>query len=218
MKKLVIFDVDGTILNTIPTISYHVNSSLEHFGLKKLDESQYRYILGYGSYYLINEAIKLSKGEYLEKNEVEEVLNYYDKLYRDNPLYLTESYDGIEDLFRELKKRGYLLACYSNKQHGVLTKVIDQFYNENWFEYVLGQKKGMIGKPDPKGLYDILEHLNISKEEAILIGDTEVDINTGKNAGVYTIACTWGFRTKEDLEKLSPNAIIGEAKEVLNYL
>lgn len=218
MKKLIIFDVDGTILDTIPTISYHVNRALEKFSFKALREDQYTYILGYGPRYLIDQALFLSTGKRQDESLIEEVLTYYDKSYGEDPIYLTKPYGGINELLLDLKERGYLLSLFSNKQDGVLKSIIKEIYGEDFFDFILGKRPDLKRKPNGEGLIYILDSLKVKREDAILIGDTEVDIKTGKNANVFTLACTWGFRTREDLEKEKADGIIDGVSEILEYI
>ena len=218
MKKIVIFDVDGTIINTLPTISYHVNTALKEHGFDPIEENRYRYILGYGADYLIDEALKMSTGESQDEEIKNKVLETYNGYYRAQPIYLTEPYEGIKDVLSTLKEKGYYTACFSNKAHYILEGVISEFFGDNVFDVVLGEKEGVNVKPDPQGLFNILDSLGLDKDEAIFIGDTEVDIKTGENAGVFTIGVTWGFRSYEDIKDLSADVIIDEVKDILEYI
>lgn len=217
-KKIIVFDVDGTLLNTIPTIAYHTNRALKEFGYRELEINDYRYILGYGAHFLIENAIKIASGEKKTEEEIQRVLKVYDKYYREDPIYLTKPYDGIEDVLNEIKERDYLLACFSNKQHHVLVDVIEKVFGKDTFDYVLGQKDGIKPKPDPSGLNSILSYANLDKKDAVFIGDTEVDVNTGVNGGVYTIAVAWGFRTYNDLKDLNYDVLIKNTKEILENI
>lgn len=218
MVKGVIFDVDGTLLNTVPTIAFHVNRALKECGYRTLEVQDYNHILGYGARYLIDHALQLSSGEKKSAEEVKRVMDIYNGYYISDPLYLTKPYDGIVDVIKELKDRGVKIACFSNKTHSILLEVIGQMFGEGEFDEVLGQVDGVKEKPDPTGMYNIMDKLGLDKSEVIFVGDTEVDIKTGTNAGTFTLAVTWGFRDREEIEGLGEDAIIDDAREIPNFL
>lgn len=191
-------------------------------GFYRVDDREYfREILGYGSAYLIEKALIFPYNHIYDKNLTDEILAYYLKRYNENPSYLTKPYDGIVELLKKLKEKGYTLVAYSNKPDDVLQGVIRDILGEDIFDYSLGFVKGAKGKPDPSVLLEILEKFDVEPKEAIYIGDSEVDIETGKNANVKTIAVSWGFRNREFLESNSPDYLVDsveELKEILESL
>ena len=213
--KLLAFDVDGTVLDTLDSIIHHVNESLHENGFYRVDDREYfKKILGYGSKYLIEKALIFPYNHIYDKNLTDEILEYYMKRYEKEPSYLTKPYPGMKELLVKLKEEGYILVAYSNKPHDVLIKVMSDIFEEGLFDEIEGIKSGAPTKPDPTVLNDIIEKYGVTKEEACYIGDSDVDMATAKNAGVHAIAVTWGFRTREQLEELKPEFIVDNAEEL----
>lgn len=213
--KLIAFDVDGTILDTLDTIIHHVNESLHENGFYRIDDKDYvRKALGYGSRFLIEKALIFPYNHIYDKNLTQEILEYYTKRYNSDPTYLTKPYEGILDLLNYIKSKDYILVAYSNKPDVVLQPLIKELFDENLFDLILGYKEGYKSKPDPTVLNEILDRMNISKEEAVYIGDSEVDMETGYNAKVKTIAVTWGFRDRDFLEKTTADYIVDNTEEL----
>ncbi|MDO4594240.1 MAG: HAD family hydrolase [Tissierellia bacterium] len=208
-----IFDVDGTILDTVNSIQYHANKTFKKYNLGSLEREDYERFLGNGAKYMIDKALD-KLGEFnLEKRE--EILKIYNKSYDQNPSYLTKAYPKIKEVLKKLKEENTLVA-FSNKPHSTLTKVIKDVFGEDLFDYVLGQSDRYKRKPSPEGIYIIKDRFRVNSDEILYFGDSEVDILCGKNAGVFTIACSWGFRDRKFLEKQNADLIIDDAKEILN--
>lgn len=220
--KLLAFDVDGTILDTLDTIIYHVNESLHENGFYRIDDREYfRKILGYGSEYLIEKSLIFPYNHIYDKNLTKEILEYYTNRYNNDPSHLTKPYEGIIKLLEELKEEGYILVAYSNKPDSVLQPLMKEIFGDNIFDYVIGNKEEYPAKPDKTVLTMILDRFNVSKDEALYIGDSEVDVNTGKNTGLKTIAVTWGFRDKDFLEETGCDYIVenmDELKETIDKM
>lgn len=213
--KVISFDVDGTILDTLETIFYYVNETLTANGFYKVDDKEYiRKALGYGSFYLIEQALIFPYNHFYDKNVTKEVLEDYLKKYNEDSSYLTKPYEGVRELLKKLKEEGYTLIAYSNKPDVVLRPLLDEKFGKNAFDYVLGQVDGQPSKPNPKVLLEILEKFNVKKEDAVYIGDSDVDVETAKNAGLKMIAVTWGFRSREFLEKTEADYIVDNIKEL----
>lgn len=213
--KLLVFDVDGTVLDTLDSIIHHVNESLHENGFYRVDDKEYfREILGYGSRYLIEKALIFPYNHIYDKNLTTEILDHYLERYNNNPSHLTDAFEGMKELLSDLKEEGYILVAYSNKPDSVLQKVIKEVLPENTFDFVTGIKSDMPSKPHPGALEDILKDFNVSKEDAIYIGDSEVDVQTAQNAGVRSIAVTWGFRDREFLEEQKPDYIVDSMDEL----
>ncbi len=217
MSKAVIFDADGTILDTITTISYYVNETLKEFGHRTIEEEKYNYFLGYGARHLVEEALK-EVGAPLDEDYIERVLDRYNEKYNANTSYLTTAFDGVEELLEELRKRDCKLAVLSNKPDPTLQLVVDEIFPKGSFDLAMGQMENVAKKPDPAGVYLILEKLGIDRTDTYFIGDTEVDIETGKNAQVKTIGVTWGFRTEEEVRREKPDYLAKEVSEILDII
>lgn len=220
--KLIAFDVDGTLLNTFDTIFHHLNESLTENGFYKIDEPEYvRKALGYGSYYLIEQALIFHYNHFYDKQVTEQMLKYYTDRYNSEPSYLTKPYEGVIDLLNQLKEEGYTLAAYSNKPDSVLQGVMADIFEEGLFDYIEGAKADTPVKPDPTALNRIVEKFGLEKDEVLYIGDSEVDINTAKNAGIKVMAVSWGFRDKPFLEEQNPDFLVddaNQAKEIIDSL
>ena len=215
MKKLCVFDLDGTLMNTIPAISYFGNSALAKFGFPEIEPNRYKLLVGNGRDLLIHRMLQES-GDDTEEN-YNNVGKAYDDAYEADPLYKTAPYDGVLDLLDTLKENGFTLAVLSNKPDNVTQDVVRLFFGER-FDVIAGQKKGVAPKPDPAGVYAILSELNMTAEESYFIGDTYVDISTGKNAGIESIGVLWGFRDRDELEGAGADHIVARAEEILDII
>lgn len=219
MKKLIAFDVDGTVLDTLDTIIHHVNESLHENGFYRVDDREYfREVLGYGASYLIEKALIFPYNHIYDKNLTEEVTAYYTNRYKNNPDYLTKPFDGMVELLQDLKERGHILVAYSNKPDKVLQATMSKLMTEGLFDFVTGLTDGMKSKPDPSELEKIMKEFNVTKEEVCYVGDSEVDIETAKNIGVTSVAVTWGFKNRDFLETYNPDHFadtMDELREVL---
>lgn len=197
MKKLIIFDLDGTLLDTIPDILITLNASLKKFGLKTLTNEEILFKVGYGARRLVELAVGDINGEEFEKI-------YADYCIRlancDNSF--TKIYDGLDVCLKALKNDGYKLAIVSNKPDDAVQVVYkDKLFNYG-FDFVIGNRPGEFNpKPDKSCVEYCLNKVGVSKEEAIYVGDSEVDVQTFINADIDGIAVLWGFRSKEILEK-----------------
>ena len=217
MSKAVIFDADGTILDTITTISYYVNETLKEFDHSTIEEQRYNYLLGYGANHLIKEALR-EVGAPLDDAYVEKVLNRYNEKYNANTSYLTKAFDGVDELLVKLRKKDCKLAVLSNKPDPTLQLVVEEIFGQGIFDIAMGQMENIRKKPDPEGVNLILEKLGIDRTDTYFIGDTEVDIETGKNAQVKTIGVTWGFRTEEEVIREKPDYLAREVSEILDII
>ena len=212
--KLIAFDVDGTILDTLDSIIHVLNETLYANGFYKVDDKEYiRKALGYGSYYLIEQALIFPYNHFYDKNVTKQVLQDYLKRYMADDASLTKPYEGVVDLIKELKEEGYKVIAYSNKPDSVLKPLMKEKFGDV-FDDVLGQVEGQAPKPNPEILLNMLDRIGISKDDAVYIGDSDVDVETARNAGMKMIAVTWGFRDRDFLEKLNPDYIVDNTKEL----
>lgn len=213
--KLCIFDLDGTLLNTLSTISYFGNCALSYFGFDKIPENEYKSFVGDGADTLLRKMLTYSAKN---DNDTQKVRKYYDKLYESSPSHLTQIYQGIPSLISNLLENNILLAVNSNKPDDMARAVISEIFPKQTFSLILGQREHIPKKPDPCAVFEILNTHDIQKDECVYIGDSEIDIQTAKNAGVTSIAATWGFRQSELLIKESPDYIIDSPLELLEII
>ena len=215
MKKLIIFDLDGTLLNTIADLAMATNHALQQLGYPTHDTDTYRFFVGNG----INKLLERSLPE-AEKNEANVMrlrshfLPFYDKHNAD----LSTPYPGIPELLQTLQLKGMKIAVASNKYQSATVKLILHYFPNIQFVEVLGQREGIPVKPDPSIVFDILRKAEVDKEEVLYVGDSNVDMQTALNAGVDAIGVSWGFRPRTELEAFHPLAVIDKADELLNYL
>ncbi|VEU82394.1 HAD family hydrolase [Acholeplasma hippikon] len=210
MINTILFDLDGTILDTLMDLTNAVNHTLRKFGYKERTAKQVRSFLGNGAKQLI---LKSLDGD---ESQLDEVLSYYMPYYEANSECLTKPYEGIEELLKKLK-HNYKLGVVSNKHQKAVEKIIEKYF-PNIFDVVIGEQQGVPKKPAPDMLFNALKGLNANIENTIFIGDSEVDIQTGKNAGMDVIAVAWGFRDKDELIDHEPNYLIDEVNDILLLL
>lgn len=216
MIRACIFDLDGTLLNTLTTIAHYGNESLTAFGLPPIAEDRYRYLIGDGAKVLV-ERMLCEVGA--DKSALfAPVYADYIARYDREPLYLTRVYDGILELLRALKKRGVLTAVLSNKPHSATCAVVDAFFDKGTFHCCYGQREGVPVKPDPTALLAVMAELGAAPEECLYIGDTAVDMKTGRGAGAKTVGVLWGFRDRAELAEHGAGTIVEQAEQILHLL
>lgn len=211
-----IFDLDGTLGDTLDSLVYSVDKTLKEMQLPAITEDQCRSFVGNGARYLIERALEAAGDE--NHSRIEEGMEVYRRVFDENCTYHLQPYEGIPELLSSLKDRGIKLAVLSNKPHRQTVKVVHAMCGDEVFDHIQGQKDEIPRKPDPAGVNYTLKQLGISKEECLYIGDSEVDIATGKNAGTKTIGVSWGFREKEELKAAGAEYIIDKAEELLQFL
>lgn len=213
MIQACIFDLDGTLANTLDSLEYFGNTALLENGYPCAEKEKYKTFIGDGADMLIRRMLADVAGEYTEE-EVMRVRKSYDKLYAATPLYLTTIYDGIQELLQMLKENGIKCAVLSNKPHDMTKMVVRSFFGEDTFDIVRGQQAGVEKKPSPQGAQIIAEKWKIPPEEILYIGDTNVDMQTGKGANMVTIGVLWGFRDRKELEESSAQYIVETPAEI----
>lgn len=216
MKKLVIFDLDGTLTNTLKSIQKSANMALEAFGFAPYEVDRYRYFVGNGSAELIRQCL-IHDGD-VKLAHFDEVMGKYEEVFEKYCMYEVKPYDGILELIGALKERGFLLAVNSNKPQAQTEDVISSVFGNGVFDMVVGQVDDRPRKPAPDGVNFILSKLGLTQDEAVYLGDTSIDMQTGKSAGVLTVGALWGFRDREELEEYHADAIIESPMDLLNYV
>lgn len=216
MIKYAIFDLDGTLLDTIKTITYYVNLVLKRENIREISEDECKYFVGNGAKLLIKRALESRKIS--DEAVFSRVYEEYNREYNLNTLYLTKPYENIPELIFELKKRNVSLAVLSNKPDYATKDVIEAFFPGD-FAVVHGGREGIPLKPEPDGVFEICKELSADISEAIYVGDTNVDMQTGKRAGAKkTIGVSWGFRTREELMEYGADVIVDSPLEILEHL
>lgn len=208
--KTIIFDLDGTLINTLTDINNALNTGLNSIGVPPQSEESLRKIIGHGIFKTARKSINFEISDEQLKNIYEIFVNHYDKHYMDNSL----PYNGILDLLVNLKKK-YRLAVVTNKVQEYAENLVNKYFN-GIFDYICGAKNDKPRKPDPYLVDLTLNYLETSKEDALYIGDTEVDYQTAKNSSIRSINVTYGYRTKEELLAFDEKMEIAESFEELN--
>jgi len=212
MKKLIIFDLDGTLLNTIVDLANSVNYVLELYNFPMHEVDEYNLMVGSGVDNLLLRALPAE--ERYNKDVFQMVRHEFLKHYFANADKLTKPYAGIEKLLEKLQKNGFLLAVASNKIHEATIDVVKKFFPTINFIAVFGQRAGCPIKPDPLLVEEILQIANVQKSDTLYVGDTAIDILTAKNAGVDVVGVTWGFRPLSELQEYLPNFIANSAEDL----
>lgn len=215
MKRLIIFDLDGTLLNTIADLAQSTNHALHVLGYPTHEESAYNFMVGNGINKLFERA--LPEGEKSEENVLRvrtEFIPYYDVHNADK----SRPYPGISGLLEQLQVKGLHIAVASNKYQAATEKLIAHYFPGIRFIAVFGQREGVNVKPDPTIVEDILAITKVEKESVLYVGDSGVDMQTALNAGVTSCGVTWGFRPRTELESFHPNYIVDKAGDILSLI
>lgn len=195
MKKLIIFDLDGTLLDTLQDLQMAVNFALSKFNYPKRTLEQVRKDIGNGVAKLIERSIP---NGVLSENYAK-CLDIFKEEYHRNYNNYTHAYDGMFFVVKKLKDEGYEVTVATNKIIDLAKELLDKHY-PNLFDYIQGDVEGVKKKPHPDMINNILNHYHITKEEVLYVGDTNVDEETALNAGVNYILVTYGYRTKEEIK------------------
>lgn len=219
MKKLIIFDLDGTVLNTIGGIGSACNEMLEQYGFPVWKLSEYELFVGDGSRMLIKRALPEEKAA--DDSFVDEARDVYLKYYRANLARETRPYEGMPELLSELQRRGFTLAVASNKFDDGAKYLVPHFYPEIRWAAVEGQKPGGPLKPEPGIIGDAIRNsgaAGLDLARILYVGDCEVDIQSAERAGLDYVLCTWGFRRRAALEAAGAKYLIDTPSELVEYL
>lgn len=213
MVNTLIFDLDGTLVDSLIDLGQTTNRILTEYGFPIHEMSQYRQFVGNGATKLIEKALPSDK-----KELVQEARQRFDELYGQYCLDNTRPYTGIEELLQYLKMHGYHLAVVTNKPKDNAVKIVNHLFPDT-FSYVFGNTNFQPKKPDPCLTNLVIDLFGVKKNEVIFVGDSCVDIETANHAKVKSIGCSWGFRGKVELLKAGASFIVDrpcEIKEILN--
>ena len=216
MYKVCIFDLDGTLTDTVESLTYSVNATLSELGLSQITEEQCKAFVGSGARKLIERSLKAAGDP--ELLHVEKAMEIYGRVFKENCTYHVAPYEGIVEMLDTLKTLGIRLAVLSNKPHLQTKDVVATFFGTETFTCVQGQQEGIPRKPDPAAVFMIAKELNVATEECLYIGDSDVDMQTGNAAGVTTIGVTWGFRSREVLKENGAAYIVDKAQEIISIV
>ncbi len=212
MKHLAIFDLDGTLLNTIADLGAATNYALQANGYPQHNLEAYPMMVGNGVLRLIARALPQEHNDDATVDRMmEDFRPYYDAHLWD----LTRPYQGVADMLRRLQQEGVAIAVASNKYEAAVVRLIEHFFPEINFVAVCGSLDGVPGKPDPSIVFRILSQHPTAKDDVIYIGDSAVDMETARRAGVESVGVTWGFRPESELAAAYANHIITDIADLL---
>ena len=190
-RKIVIFDMDGTVLDTLEDLKNGLNFALRTCGYPERSREEVRSFVGNGAKKLIERGVPAGTG----REEQRRV------------------YPGIPQALERLKNEGFLLAVLSNKPHAAVELLCEKYF-KNTFDFALGQREGIPHKPAPDGIFEILSFAGVKKENALYVGDSDVDIQTARNAGIFGIAVDWGFRDRAVLQEALPDLLLSDPTQL----
>ncbi|MCP5005469.1 MAG: HAD family hydrolase [Planctomycetes bacterium] len=211
----VIFDLDGTLLNTLEDLTNSMNRVLVQNGFPTHESDDYRYFVGDGALDLVNRALPI--GKRIDRI-ITQCLEAFRTDYKQNWNISSAPYEGIPEMLDALKERKVKMAILSNKPHEHTKRCVEALLSKWDFDIVLGQRSGVPRKPDPIGAFEVAEHINVSPSEFLYLGDTDVDMKTSVAAGMFPVGALWGFRTSEELKMSGAKALISHPLEILPLL
>lgn len=215
MIKACIFDLDGTLADTLESMAYTANELMEIFGLKKLPADNFRYYSGEGADMLMRRVLRDAGDP--ELHFLQEGRKMYREKFNKNPMYHVRHYPGMPETISALKKMKIKLAVCTNKPHEAAVKVIQTMFGDD-FELVLGQLEGRKPKPDPESAVLAAKSLGVNPDECMYIGDTGTDMQTGKNAGMFTVGALWGFRDRMELMENGADDLAETPEDILDFI
>lgn len=216
MIKAVIFDMDGTVADTLASIAGFGNAALLAHGFPALETELYRQLVGNGADVLIRRMLASTGMEHSEET-VRAVRKTYDTLYEADPTKLVTPYPGILDMLKKVRAAGIKTAILSNKPDNMTCFIADALF-PGLFDIVHGQRDGIPKKPDPSAVLMLCEELNVTPADCLYVGDSGVDMQTGNNAGIVSVGVTWGFRGTEELRENGAHHLADTAAELLKII
>lgn len=212
--NLCVFDLDGTLLNTIKDLGVSCNAALTALGLEPIPLEKYPFLVGNGMKKLIKRASSFEPGS----AEFDKVFQLFLAHYKEHSVDFTTVYPGVLEVLETLKGRGVKLAVLSNKGDAFVKDLTQHFFGKDFFDIVRGYSELFPLKPDPTSLLDIIDSFCLVRSEVLSIGDSNVDIETAKRAEVFSVGAVWGFRGEEELKSAGADALAYSPKDLLNYI
>jgi len=210
--EAVVFDLDGTLADSLADLASATNHALEQLGRPPIELVRYRSLVGQGLKFLITHALGPDQEQHYD-----EAFALFSAYYDEHMGEQTSVYPGVLELLTNLRAMGLKLGILTNKPHDTAMKFMSQHFADQPFDIVLGQKPDAPPKPDPSGALALLAEINVAPAKAVYLGDTDVDMKTGRNTGMFTVGCSWGFRPDE-LADTGAQAIIDRPLDLLRFL
>ena len=215
MKKLVIFDLDGTLINSIEDLGQAANYALSKNGFPTHSLASYPFFVGNGVRNLIRKALP---EENRNDTTIDSLLKDFKEYYDEHNVDSTKPYDGIMELLKQLQEQGVKLAVASNKYQKATEKIVSQLFPDIKFVSVQGQQDGVNVKPDPSIVFNILGVALVPKAEVLYVGDSGVDMETARRACVDSVGVTWGFRSEKELNEYHADRIVHRASDIFDIV
>lgn len=213
-NKAVIFDLDGTLLNTLKDIADSANEALDRYGLPPHPVDAYRYFVGDGVATLMKRVMPADSTDDVIVESIERFKSNYEQRWHNK----TRPYPGIMDMLAYLQHSGVKMAILSNKPDNFTQKCVKLFFPKILFHVVSGKKDDVPPKPDPFSTLSIIDTLDVAPGRTLFVGDSSVDMKTGVAAGISAIGVDWGFRTKTELKQAGADRVVGSPEELINYV
>ncbi len=210
----IIFDLDGTLLDTLDDIAESINSVLISHSFPSHSKESYKGFLGNGLYNLISKSVP----ENTAKSIIQDCSEAFKEIYSDNWKKNCCPYNGISTMLANLSNQGVKLAVLSNKPHEFTCLFVDEFFPKDMFRVVLGQRDDVEKKPHPAGALAISRILQSRPEKTLFVGDSDVDIQTGRAAGMGTVGVSWGYRSVEELIENRAGIIVNQPSEIVKHV
>lgn len=213
--RAVIFDLDGTLLDTLDDLADAGNMVLAEAGLPVHATDRYRYFVGDGLMALIE---RILPEDMRSASEIQQLASSFREVYATNWHAKTKPYAGVAEMLAELQQMGLPMNILSNKPDDFTKICVRQFFGENYFELVLGNQKGIPRKPDPAGALEIAKRLDLKPADILYLGDTATDMQTAVQAGMLPVGALWGFRPAKELEESGAKHLVAHPTEVVELI
>jgi len=213
--KAVCFDLDGTLLDSLDDLADSMNAALREFGHPEHPTNAYRYFLGDGARVLVTRTLPEA---HRDPETVETVFQCYQAIYRKSWHNKTRPYSGIPELLDALQARDLPLTVLSNKPHASTVVCVEEILKDWGFKVILGQRDSVPHKPDPAGVFEIAEKLQLAPGDFLYLGDTAIDMQTATAAGCVTVGVLWGFREADELREHGAQHLIATPLDLLKLL
>lgn len=212
--KGVIFDLDGTLLDTLEDITDAVNYALAKYGYGGFNAEEYKIKLGNGFKFLIEQSLP----EGASDEDIFGVLSSFSEYYMENYLKKTKPYEGIDEMLDELISMGIKIGVNSNKRNDFVVKLVEKYFDRVHFVGVFGERKGLPKKPDPYTAHELAGLMDLKYDEIIYVGDSNTDIITARNANLDSIGVLWGFRGYDELKQTGATFIVSTPQEIVKLI
>lgn len=220
MKKLAIFDLDGTLISSLEDLTNCINETFALFSIPFVSSEQCMNALGHGAKNLVHNCLAFSNNDTFSDSEFENILETYSDIYGKDSKNNTVPFDGIVKMLENMRTRGYKTGIVSNKPHQFTLDISKKMFG-NLIDFTYGQSDAFPRKPAPDIIHHLIDESGFNPDDSIYIGDSDVDVRTAKNANITSIAVTWGYRSKDVLVKENPDYIVDsvfELEGVLTFL